>query len=233
MEVPDADNKIAYEWIDDGDGKIGIYGAINIGKEGDSLGQGLGEGSSVRFSMYVDTKKYAHDSTNIYIYCLLMFGILQVFAIVALFMIRRNNRVIKKSDKARDLLISSMAQEMKTPSEIITSCAEMINESGDSENTEKYETIISEEAEHISDLVSHMLNYTRKAGTGYYLNLEKVDMGSLADKVCERHKLITDKRDITVEIIKKNQFILDADKKMMEMVVDNYISNVIALCDDG
>ena len=181
-------------------------------------------------AMYVDNGYLALHSYIFKTSILFMFSFCQPMAIELIRVYGRFQRKRKKLDETRNTFINAMAHEMKTPTAVIKNSVECIQEGIHPEKQEHYLKIMNQEADHMSELLNHMLVYTRVTDSVYQLKKERISLAELAEQVCGHYTSIMERKQIRLQWDKTSSCMVEADKQLMEMVLDNYISNAVKFC---
>ena len=129
--------------------------------------------------------------------------------------------------------LNAMAHEMKTPTAVIKNSAECIREGVHPEKHDHYLEIIDKESEHMSYLLNSMLTYTRLTNAEYQIQRTKVKVTKIAEEICARNQDMMGNKKIKLEFNTIREFELEGDWRLLEMVVDNFISNAIRHCERG
>lgn len=148
--------------------------------------------------------------------------------------------IVRKSDERRKYLdsmkytfINAMAHEMKTPSAVIVNSVECIKDGVKPEKQDKYLDKLKKEGLHMNQLLLDMLTYTKLTDENRKLNKEEVCMRELFEEVMEHHADTAEKRKIEVQWNISSENKIMADRRLMEMVVDNYLSNAVKYCTES
>lgn len=181
-------------------------------------------------AMYVDNGYLALHSYIFKTSILLMFAFCQPMALELIRTYGRFQRKRKKLDETRNTFINAMAHEMKTPTAVIKNSVECIQEGIHPEKQGHYLDIIDQESEHMSKLLNHMLVYTRVSHAVYQPQKEKISLAELAEQVCGHYASIMERKQIRLQWDKTSSCMAEVDKQLMEMVLDNYISNAVKFC---
>ena len=122
-------------------------------------------------------------------------------------------------------LIANVSHDLKTPLTVIKSYAEMIRDiSGRNEvlRNEHIDIIISE-SDKLTQLVNDLLDISKIESSLESIKMERVDLIKLSHIVAERFALPEDV--ITIE--SKGECTIFADKRRIEQVIYNFISNAV------
>ncbi len=140
----------------------------------------------------------------------------------------------KTIDRLRQVFISGVSHELKTPIAIIQGYSEGLKVflESDPETAVKYcDTIISE-TERMNDLVMKLLDIIKYESGEYKLLYEVFDIYDLLDSWFERNREILSEKGITVvNDIDRNIF-CEGDRFILSTVVNNYLSNAVSHIDN-
>ena len=78
-----------------------------------------------------------------------------------------------------------------------------------------------------------MLTYTRLSDSSYDLHMEKCSLQKMMELCCDHYKEQLEKKSIQViwDVTEEENAI--CDKKMLSMVMDNFLSNAVRFCTSG
>lgn len=194
--------------------------------ESDYEGYGLGPISIKGVAIYdINALALADEGfRNFMKMILVIIEVVAMATMISILIIQRNN---KKLDKMRNTFINAMAHEMKTPAAVIVNTSEMLLAGINPKKTEHYQTIVRDEAMHISDLLSDMLVYARMVGQGYKINNTNLIMEEEITSMVKHYEQEIENKNINYSFEKEGQWIVKGDQKLMSMVLDNLISNSI------
>lgn len=135
------------------------------------------------------------------------------------------NELTKTIEMRKDL-IANVSHDLKTPLTVIKSYAEMIRDiSGSNEvlRNEHIDIIISE-SDKLTQLVNDLLDISKIESSLESIKMEKVDLIKLSRIVAERRFALSEDV-ITIE--SKGECTIFADKRRIEQVIYNFISNAV------
>lgn len=142
----------------------------------------------------------------------------------------------KKQNEMRtihDTFLNAMAHEMKTPAAVMKNSIECIQAGIHPEKQAHYQDMIYQEANHLNHLLEQMLTYTRVNDSFYQMKQENCDLKALAEAVCEHYTAFMEARNITLHWQISGDGILWGDSCLLEMVLDNFVSNAVKFCTYG
>lgn len=133
---------------------------------------------------------------------------------------------VKELESLRKDFVNQFTHEMKTPLGIINGYSELIEETENEEEMDKYLSIINEETTIINQLIQAMLNLSRLEAGKVELYREEFDLEDLVTEIIDEYEVLLMKKNakIEVNVINKQS---NADKKQLSTVIHNFISNAI------
>ena len=133
---------------------------------------------------------------------------------------------VKKMEQLRKEFIAQFTHEIKTPLAIINGNIDLLENVDDEDKKAKYIEVINKEISIINDLVLQMLDLSKLEAKAVTLDKKEIDLKELVeDLVDDYEQLLMDKK-LKVEIQGEDVLIL-GDRKRIEMVIQNYLSNAI------
>lgn len=133
----------------------------------------------------------------------------------------------------RDTFINAIAHEMKTPAAVIKNSTECLQAGIHPEKQEHYIEMINKEADHMNGLLNSMLTYTRVTDAVYKIRKEEYSLVKMAEDVCRHYADAIERKQISLIWDKSESEQILCDIKLMEMVLDNFISNAVKFCISG
>ena len=133
---------------------------------------------------------------------------------------------VKKMEQLRKEFIAQFTHEIKTPLAIINGNIDLLENVDDEDKKAKYIEVINKEISVINDLVLQMLDLSKLEAKAVTLDKKEIDLKELVeDLVDDYEQLLMDKK-LKVEIQGEDVLIV-GDRKRIEMVIQNYLSNAI------
>lgn len=128
-------------------------------------------------------------------------------------------------NNARQAFTSAAAHELKTPITVINNQCECLMENVNPDKREEYVSEIYRQNRHMSALVGSLLQYNR-------IDFAELDKTKFAFKdVCvaelSKYEALIESKNISVNTSKLSGDFIFADKKLITLVVDNFISNAV------
>lgn len=165
-------------------------------------------------------------------YMLAIFAILELFAGIVLTLFRRYFMKKQELEQQRQMFLHAISHEIKTPSAIIKSAAETLAEVQDGEQRATFVQMISEEVDHVDQLVNSMLVYTETSEKGP-VRKDALEGKALIENSLKKYASLIEKKNISLEIGAEEHMNLRVDPKLFPYVLDNLVSNAVAHCDSG
>ena len=165
-----------------------------------------------------------------YILFLLCLIICESVLAIVFILLYRNQKMF---DLRNRRMIRGIAHELKTPLAVTKACVENW-EYIDEEQRPEYSAKIISEVDHMSDLITRLLDLSKLSGGDVKVHPEHIDLMHLTRTVYERMKDLANERELDVEIegeSGKDTFPVSADPDMMSIVIDNFMSNAIKFAD--
>ena len=187
--------------------------------------------SSYLYAVYVFHPLKTAIKTHIYIYFLAAV-LLVVLEALAVFTMKKlySNRMCY--ELMRQDLTRSIAHDLKTPlavTKAYTENWEYIDEADRHEYAEK----LNAEVDHMASLIGNMLSMS-KLDSEKELKLEEVELSAMTSAVFEQMQPIIQERGISAKLVTDiigGKYYVNADPKMMRIVISNFITNAVKYAD--
>ncbi len=189
--------------------------------------------TSYQIGIYADTFYLATHDGNLKNFTLPIWLIGQALAVLLIIVYLYLHKKRKELVSLRNTFINAMAHEMKTPAAVIKNSAECLEDGIHPEKQTEYIGMIQKEADHMNQLLMSMLTYTRLSDSSYDLHMEKCSLQKMMESCCDHYKEQIEKKSIQViwDVMEEENAI--CDKKMLSMVMDNFLSNAVRFCTSG
>lgn len=174
-----------------------------------------------------------------FILTLVMFAVPIVFAAVWFSRIvaeevekneKQEEELRQKYERARNLMLSDIAHDLRTPITTIGGYAKALNDglvSSDEKRTE-YLEVIESKAERMSDLITLLFDYVRLDSENFSLRMEKTDVAELLRENAALLYADVEEKNMEFEIhIPETPCILSLDRLQFSRVVTNLINNAL------
>ncbi len=184
-------------------------------------------------SIYADIQTMIRDEGNLERMLCQVWGIGQCFAA---FLIGVSIYIRKKKSRLEEMhntFMNAITHEMKTPAAVLKNTAECLNAGIQPEKQEHYLAIIEQEADHMNELLTSMLTYTRVTDSFYEIRKEECSLEQLTREISRHYADAMEKKRISLIWDINNPAMVRCDRKLMEMVLDNLISNAVKFSLEG
>ena len=140
----------------------------------------------------------------------------------------------KKNEELRREFISSISHELKSPIAVISGYAQILNEDLplSRDDMSYYINIINDESERMSVIVNDLLDLYKFQSNTFKLNLKKVCIDELLEKIIKKNSLIFNKHQINLSIDFQKSYSF-CDEIRIEQAIQNYINNAISHVDNN
>ncbi len=174
-------------------------------------------------SEYYDTLKYTSFTESLLLITIL-FAFVYVFVIVAASKLYDKNQKLNQSLRA---FTSAAAHELKTPLAVIQNQCECVIENVAPEKNEDYIKSVYDEAVRMNGIVTSFLQYNRLVNAEK-LQKEKCSLREIVLTEIEKYKSFAEMQGVElVSEICDNNVVINCNRDLVSMAVDNYLSNAI------
>ena len=133
---------------------------------------------------------------------------------------------VKKMEQLRKEFIAQFTHEIKTPLAIINGNIDLLENVDDEDKKAKYIEVINKEISVINDLVLQMLDLSKLEAKAITLDKKEIDLRELTEDIIDDYEQLLMDKKLKIEIQGEDVLIL-SDRKRIEMVIQNYLSNAI------
>ncbi|MGN1118640.1 MAG: sensor histidine kinase [Acutalibacteraceae bacterium] len=169
------------------------------------------------------------DFTSTVLGLSIIFFILFTATEIIVFLIYSKSR---KLTQAREAFIAGAAHELKTPLAVITNQCECILENVAPEKNGEYINSIYSEAKKTNRMIMSLIQFN-KLSSGERINREKVNINDIALKEAEKYRSLIESKNIKLCEEYADNAVINADKKLIALALDNYISNAVKFTPEG
>lgn len=154
-----------------------------------------------------------------------------VEAVLILFignLIAESSRKVMDNYKLKEEFIDLISHQVKNPLTSIKWNIELLNEKKTKEQ-ERYMQRLTSSAEKMSELVGDFVYLSRLSRSKKEIHLEKVDLKKLTEEVVKENELFSQAKGIKIKtkFFPKDEFCVKADRKKLEIALDNLVNNAI------
>lgn len=133
---------------------------------------------------------------------------------------------VKKMEQLRKEFIAQFTHEIKTPLAIINGNIDLLENVDDEDKKAKYIEVINKEISVINDLVLQMLDLLKLEAKAITLDKKEIDLRELSEDIIDDYEQLLMDKKLKIEIQGEDVLIV-GDRKRIEMVIQNYLSNAI------
>ena len=133
---------------------------------------------------------------------------------------------VKKMEQLRKEFIAQFTHEIKTPLAIINGNIDLLENVDDEDKKAKYIEVINKEISVINDLVLQMLDLSKLEAKAVTLDKKEIDLRELTEDIVDDYEQLLMDKKLKIEIQGEDVLIV-SDRKRIEMVIQNYLSNAI------
>lgn len=131
-----------------------------------------------------------------------------------------------QAEEMRRRFVANASHEMKTPLALLRIYSESLKDNIEGVDKDYYCSVIAEETENLSDMVSSMLDISSiESGIGN-MNFAPVDVSEMCREVTEKFR--NGYRDLDIRLNAEDGIFVTGDKKHLAQTVNNYVQNAIS-----
>lgn len=136
---------------------------------------------------------------------------------------------LSKTEELRRELIANISHDLRTPLTMVKMYAELIRDvSGDKpEKREAHTTVIIEEADRLSALITDLLDLSKLQSGTAQLNLTSFDLGEKAEVILNRFTALAEKEGYHFNVDCDEGAMITADEQRIDQVIYNLVSNAV------
>lgn len=138
----------------------------------------------------------------------------------------------KKLEESKIAFTSAAAHELKTPLAVIENQCECIMENVAPEKNEEYVKSIYSESLRMNKLVATLLQYNRLVSADS-ITKEKCNLAEIVNTEIEKYKPLIEDKNIQLKTNVMNSVLINCNRDLIALVIDNYLSNAIKHTNDG
>jgi len=142
---------------------------------------------------------------------------------------------LDRLERVRREFVANVSHELRTPLTSIKAFVENLIDGGldDSENALRFLQIISRHADHMGELIDDLTDLSSIETGAIALELRRVDACEVAREVAEQLRPLAEKRDVDVHIALPSPFRVTSDRRRLEQILTNLVSNAIKFNREG
>lgn len=130
--------------------------------------------------------------------------------------------------------VSNVSHEMKTPIAVIKNYAELLQTGkGTEEERLEYAQNIEEAAGRLSSLISNILRLNKLEHQQIDPEIESYDLCGQLEQCILNYEEMWDEKNLDLEVDMEEKAVVDADRRLMELVWNNLLSNAVKFTEPG
>ena len=147
------------------------------------------------------------------------------------------NIELKKLDELRSAFLANMSHELRTPLNSIIGYTDLLIDGVDGKINEeqgKSLTKVQNNAKNLLKLINHILDMSRIESGKMEINLGKVDLQDIIERVVSSLRPLIDKKGLTVKIkFGEDLPAVYADPDMVRQIISNLLDNAVKFTSEG
>ncbi len=144
---------------------------------------------------------------------------------------------LKEVDRLRSSIVANVSHELRTPLASIKAYTELLlagADEADANLRQEWLTVIGQETDRVTALVSDMLNLARLESEHIELVKEPLDLGALIANVVASFRVQLERRDLVLALnVQPDLPKLLADRGLIEILVRNLVDNAVKFSQEG
>jgi two-component system phosphate regulon sensor histidine kinase PhoR len=142
---------------------------------------------------------------------------------------------LDRLEKVRREFVANVSHELRTPLTSIKAFVENLMDGGldDAGNAQKFLQIVNRHADHMGELIEDLTDLSLIETGSVMLELRRVDATEVAREVVEQLKPLAAKRDVDVRIALTSPLPVTSDRRRLEQMLTNLVSNAIKFNREG
>ena len=138
----------------------------------------------------------------------------------------REREINKQDSELKDTLVN-MSHDIRTPLTSLKGYFELLSETTDPEEQERYRNIISERIDSLSEILEAMFFFTKVSGAGYETNLDSIDMSTLTMQTLFAYFDDFESAGMTPEIDLDENLRVIGNEQSLKRILQNFIKNCL------
>lgn len=139
----------------------------------------------------------------------------------------------QKTDRMRRQFIANVSHDFKTPLTLIISYAEALMSLPDESARDEYADIIISEGNKLSGMVGRLLNLSKLESGVDSIEIAPFCLCEAVEEVTGKHKIITEKKRLSVESAIPPEIVVNADYYRIHQVITNLFENAVKYTADN
>ena len=140
---------------------------------------------------------------------------------------------LRKLEAVRRDFVANASHELRSPLTTIKAAAETLRDEDDPKAATRFIELIQRNAERLSNLIDDLLELSRIESRELNLELEPVDLSSIADRTLAQHAHRAQLKRITLSQHVPHGLSARADRRALDHVLGNLVDNALKYCPEG
>lgn len=139
---------------------------------------------------------------------------------------RRTVERLAEVDRLKDEFLSMVSHDLRTPLTVIEGSISTLEFNWDrleEDMRKKLTSVIGSNARHLSDIITKLLDLTRLEAGHFEARVEPVELGQILKATASRFEGLFSDHDLKVDV--EGPLVVEADRVLVERVVENLLSN--------
>lgn len=147
--------------------------------------------------------------------------------------LEEENEYKTKIDNLRKEFVTNLSHELKTPLAVLGGYTEMLKDNQNVIDTEYYYDVILDEVNHMSNLVTNLLDLSSMENGLWVNENEEVDITELVRNVISKNDILFQNKNLNYTLDITDHYNVLGDSLYLERAFANYITNAIKYTDEG
>ncbi|MBL7094322.1 PAS domain S-box protein [candidate division KSB1 bacterium] len=150
--------------------------------------------------------------------------------------LKEANQRLQEADRLKSVFLASMSHELRTPLNSIIGFTGimLMGMSGELKQEQKKQLLmVKNSANHLLSLLNDLLDISKIEAGKVQLSKEKFNFFELLADVLETFKLYAEEKKLDIKTQVGRNIILDSDKRRMQQILTNLVSNAIKFTEQG
>lgn len=136
---------------------------------------------------------------------------------------------MRRLEAMRRDFVSGVSHELKTPLTVIQACTDTLlaGAVSDSVAANRFLRQIEEQSERLLQLILGMLQLARVESGQQVLNIEPVDIVTVADDVVRGFRTVADKKSVKLRLVAPDELTISSDEQAVQTILSNLVDNAL------
>jgi len=150
------------------------------------------------------------------------------------FELKHTKEEAESMNRLKDVFLSNMSHELRTPMISIIGYSDILHDIAGDDETKEISSILHQSALRLTDTINTILDLSMLESGSLYLQLNKVDIGDILEKIGRSYSEKIGKKTIKlINNIPPATFFVEADLRLLMQVIDNVFNNALKYTETG